>query len=204
MPWSTLAGIGASAAGNIAGSLGSYYFDRKQAKKQEAYQTQMSNTAVQRYAADLDAAGFNRLLATNAGSASTPSGARASAPDVNTPDPMMIINMQAARANISRTRADEELTRQNTRNAAQLGRVLEHDANVVDSYPDQHSGKNKNPRGLNQVLGEAADNVFNRIPDAANFVVDSIENPSSLLDYLRIRKGKFKDVVPTVKPLPRR
>lgn len=57
-----------------------------EAEKNRKWQAQMSNTAAQRAAADLKKAGFNPILAANAG-ASTPSGgsSSSSAPTANAP-----------------------------------------------------------------------------------------------------------------------
>nr|AVQ10223.1 minor capsid protein [Gokushovirinae environmental samples] len=53
-------------------------FNMQQASVNRDWQTQMSNTAVQRHVADLQAAGLNPLLAANGAQASTPSGTTAS------------------------------------------------------------------------------------------------------------------------------
>lgn len=52
-------------------------FNAAEAEKQRQWQEQMSNTEVQRRAADLQAAGFNPMLAVTNGSASTPGAATA-------------------------------------------------------------------------------------------------------------------------------
>lgn len=54
-----------------------------EAEKNREFQKWMSNTAVQRYAADLEDAGFNRILASTGGQASTPSGSVAPVGAVN-------------------------------------------------------------------------------------------------------------------------
>ncbi|MDE6250511.1 MAG: hypothetical protein K2M34_02660 [Alphaproteobacteria bacterium] len=74
-------------------------------REQMDFQREMSNTAVQRHAKDLEAAGFNRLLAAGANGASTPSGSAATvkAPEIT---PVDIIGIQKARADISKTKAE--------------------------------------------------------------------------------------------------
>lgn len=73
-------GLGAGAlvgAGlEIVGGLSANTARRKEARRQESFQERMANTAYQRAAADLRAAGLNRILAVGS-PAATPSGAMA-------------------------------------------------------------------------------------------------------------------------------
>lgn len=75
-----LAGLGGALAGSAVQGL----FGADQASKNRAFQARMSKTAYQRAAADMDAAGLNRILALG-GPASTPSGATAA---ISPPDPV--------------------------------------------------------------------------------------------------------------------
>jgi len=77
-PLVAAAGIGAAA--NLIGSVGSGMASAKAAQKQMDFQERMSNTAYQRAAADLSAAGLNRILAIGS-PATTPGGAMAQIPD---------------------------------------------------------------------------------------------------------------------------
>lgn len=84
MVWSALPAVGKAAAISgglgLLGSAGSMVASAKQAKAQMDFQERMSNTAYQRAAKDLEAAGLNRILALGS-PASTPGGAMGQVPD---------------------------------------------------------------------------------------------------------------------------
>jgi len=69
-----------SAAGDMGSAVISGLFGAHSAKKSMKFQEQMSNTAYQRAAVDLEKAGLNRILALG-NPASTPPGATATMPD---------------------------------------------------------------------------------------------------------------------------
>ena len=92
-------GIGSTLLGNNSA--------KHEAERNRDYQTQMSNTSIQRRMADLKAAGLNPLLAVESASsgASAPSGAQA---DVKHFDPNSILALSNARLVNAQARAQEQ------------------------------------------------------------------------------------------------
>ena len=76
----SIIGAGIGAIGSFLGSSSSAKQAKKMAREQMAFQERMSNTAYQRSAKDLEAAGLNRILALGS-PASSPAGAMAPVPD---------------------------------------------------------------------------------------------------------------------------
>lgn len=95
-------------------------FNQNEAQKQRDYETQMANTAHQREAADLEAAGLNRILTADGGpGAVTPSGATAaasSAPQMQNPfaafQPFVATALEAARVQNETKKIDSDIDKQ--------------------------------------------------------------------------------------------
>ena len=133
--WSALAQLGGdifSSSMNYAAQKSANEANIKMAREARDWEERMSNTAVQRHTKDLEAAGFNRLLAATGGGASTPSAPVASvkAPQIS---PLDIMAIQQARANIAKTHAETAATRETEKNIKEQNTKLKLENKILDS-----------------------------------------------------------------------
>lgn len=92
---------------NLAGKAYDNYYNAKEASRNRNWQAQMSSTAYQRAATDLDAAGLNRIIALGS-PASTPAGAMATS--TGTGEMMGAIPLNSAQS--AKTRAEAATARE--------------------------------------------------------------------------------------------
>lgn len=134
--FATTAGGGAvigSALGLGGGAL-SAKASAKQAKKQMEFQERMSNTAYQRSADDLEAAGLNRILALGS-PATTPGGAMGQVPDYGSAmagGANAGINLATGAQQINKQDAEIKSIIQNTKNMSQQEKLLAETAKTME------------------------------------------------------------------------
>lgn len=129
-PLAFLASPAGAVAGDIGGSVISGLFNAREADKVRDWETAMSNTAYQRAAGDMQAAGLNRILALGS-PASTPGGpsASVSSPSLGTTS----TNARVASQNIAVGKETEKLIKEQQATTAADRALKESQKFQVDS-----------------------------------------------------------------------
>ena len=164
---SALIGAGASLLGGAASTAAS----AKQARLNREFQERMSNTAFQRSAADLEAAGLNRVLALGS-PASTPGGAMAQVPNYGSTmaqGAQAGLGIVSTAQDIQQSKATVDKLVQETRNLSEIERKLAQQSNLWETMAPiiEDAGNN-----FNNLLAMITDGGFmsyigNIVKDAA-------------------------------------
>lgn len=171
---SIVSGLGSSLVSGVLDLFGSNKqekFNSAEAQKQRDWQTDMSNTAYQRAAADLQAAGLNRVLAFG-NPATTPSGATASieAPKLGN-SVQTGINAASAIQSIAQSRATEQLQKEQTNTERMQQHLIKEQANQssTQSLLNVASARHQNATATKNEL-------FNPIQKLGNDLLEKMTN----------------------------
>lgn len=127
--WGALLAAGASYLAADKSSKNQGKFNAKEAEKNRLFQEDMSNTAFQRAAADLEAAGLNRVLALGS-PASTPGGSSASIDAPNLAGAVSTgIAAASAKQQIDLSKAEEALLREKRNESLESQALMKEQAN---------------------------------------------------------------------------
>lgn len=178
----------AQAGMDLAGNLWTNETNRDIAEDNRKWQERMSNTAYQRAAVDLEAAGLNRILALG-NSASTPSGSTAT---MTNPVPDLAGVFNAWSAN-KRMKEEIELLKEqkrnvywDTHNKIENNRLLGFEAD-----------KQAVMKGVYEKLGPHASQLFDNVPGWINSAKDAMDGgldiPGKIMDKLEQWYNSAKD-----------
>lgn len=162
--------IGGAALG-VLGSAWSNSQNKKEARRNRAFQERMSNTAYQRSMADMRKAGLNPMLAYTKGGASTPSGAQAKIANPLEGASSTAMQLMRTRAEIENIRTSTSKTDQETDNLESIGLILAPEVERSKHLQDLYGGPN----------GQAASLIKEAV---------SSGGVSSALDIAKFFKGK--------------
>nr|QJB20067.1 MAG: DNA pilot protein [Microvirus sp.] len=174
----------ASGGANLLGTILTNEANRKEAKNNRNFQSEMSSSAHQREVADLRAAGLNPILSASGSGASTPSGAQAT---LENPGNSISTGINTAMA-VKTTNAGLENTTADTANKRQTNSLIANQALSTAKDVEQKSFQNKllkdtlgaqikkavaegNYAEANQIMG-----LVNSGASSANQLINPIKN----------------------------
>jgi len=161
----------ADAGGDLFGSKREEKVNAKEATKTREWQTEMSNTAYQRAAQDLESAGLNRILALG-NPATTPSGATASISAPKLGDAVQTgINASSAKQSIEQSKATEGLQKEQTRTEMMQQHLIKEQANqsATQSLLNVASARHQNATATKNEL-------YNPIQKLGNDMLEKLTN----------------------------